>query len=51
MISLSCSPESHAWIRDQETRPCVVISPDELNAHLRTFIVAPLIQHSPFATL
>jgi mRNA interferase MazF len=26
----------------QNTRPCVVVSPDELNAHLRTFIVAPL---------
>ncbi len=26
----------------QETRPCVVVSPDELNTHLRTFIVAPL---------
>jgi mRNA interferase MazF len=26
----------------QKTRPCVVISPDELNTHLRTFIVAPL---------
>lgn len=25
----------------QKTRPCVVVSPDELNAHLRTFIVAP----------
>jgi mRNA interferase MazF len=25
-----------------KTRPCVVVSPDELNAHLRTFIVAPL---------
>lgn len=25
-----------------KTRPCVVISPDELNAHLRTVIVAPL---------
>jgi mRNA interferase MazF len=24
------------------TRPCVVVSPNELNAHLRTFIVAPL---------
>ena len=24
------------------TKPCVVVSPDELNAHLRTFIVAPL---------
>ncbi|MBI2371377.1 MAG: type II toxin-antitoxin system PemK/MazF family toxin [Deltaproteobacteria bacterium] len=26
----------------QKTRPCVVISPDELNAHLRTSIVAPM---------
>ena len=26
----------------QKTRPCVVVSPDELNAHLRTFIVTPL---------
>ena len=26
----------------QKTRPCVVVSPDELNAHLRTFIMAPL---------
>lgn len=26
----------------QKTRPCVIVSPDELNAHLRTFIVAPM---------
>src|SRR3954469_6055731 len=26
----------------QKARPCVVVSPDELNAHLRTVIVAPL---------
>ena len=26
----------------RKTRPCVVVSPDELNAHLRTFIVVPL---------
>jgi mRNA interferase MazF len=26
----------------QRTRPCVVVSPDELNAHLRTVIVAPM---------
>ncbi len=26
----------------QKTRPCVILSPDELNAYLRTFIVAPL---------
>jgi mRNA interferase MazF len=26
----------------QKTRPCVVISPDEMNRHLRTVIVAPM---------
>lgn len=26
----------------QRTRPCVVISPDDMNAHLRTVIVAPM---------
>jgi mRNA interferase MazF len=26
----------------RKTRPCVVISPDEMNRHLRTVIVAPL---------
>ena len=26
----------------RKTRPCVIVSPDELNANLRTFIVAPL---------
>ena len=26
----------------RQTRPCVVVSPDELNAHLHTCIVAPL---------
>jgi mRNA interferase MazF len=26
----------------EKTRPCVVVSPDELNAHLTTFMVAPL---------
>ena len=26
----------------RNTRPCVVISPDELNEHLRTVIVAPM---------
>ena len=26
----------------QKTRPCVIVSPDELNSYLRTFIVAPL---------
>ena len=26
----------------QKTRPCVVVSPDEMNEHLRTVIVAPM---------
>ena len=26
----------------RKTRPCVIVSPDELNAHLRTAIVAPM---------
>lgn len=26
----------------RKRRPCVVVSPNELNAHLRTYIVAPL---------
>ena len=26
----------------QKTRPCVVISPDEMNANLRTIIVVPM---------
>ena len=35
----------------QKTRPCVIVSPDELNSYLRTLIVAPLTtggHHSPF---
>jgi len=26
----------------QKTRPCVVVSPDELNAHMSTCIIAPM---------
>ena len=26
----------------QKTRPCLIISPDEMNKHLRTVIVAPM---------
>ncbi len=26
----------------QKTRPCVIISPDEMNRHIRTVIIAPL---------
>jgi len=34
----------------QRTRPCVVVSPDEMNAHLRTVIVAPMTTGSRPAT-
>ena len=37
---VSLNPTRGSEIR--KMRPCVVISPDELNAHLHTFIVAPL---------
>jgi mRNA interferase MazF len=26
----------------QKTRPCVIVSPDELNEHLRTIVIAPM---------
>ena len=26
----------------QKTRPCLVVSPDEINRHLRTAVIAPL---------
>lgn len=37
---VSLDPTRGSEIR--KTRPCVVVSPDELNLHLRTVIVAPL---------
>ena len=27
---------------DRKTRPCVVISPDEMNRHIETVIIAPM---------
>ena len=40
VLLIHLNPTRGSEIR--KTRPCVVVSPDELNAHLRTFIVAPL---------
>ena len=37
---VTLDPTQGAEIR--KTRPCVVVSPDEMNAHLRTVIVAPM---------
>ena len=32
-----------AWHQvSQKTHPCVVVSPDEMNAHLQTIIIAPM---------
>ena len=31
----------------KKTRPCLVVSPDELNQHLRTVIVAPMTTGGP----
>src|SRR5881396_2559884 len=31
----------------RKTRPCLVVSPDELNHHLRTVIVAPMTSGGP----
>ena len=33
-------PTSGREIR--KTRPCVIVSPDELNAHLQTVVIAPM---------
>ena len=34
-----------------KTRPCVVISPDEMNRHLRTIVIAPMTTRSrPYPT-
>jgi mRNA interferase MazF len=30
----------------KKTRPCVIISPDEMNAHLQTIVVAPITSKS-----
>ncbi len=37
---VALDPTSGAEI--QKTRPCLVISPDEMNVHLRTTIIAPM---------
>jgi mRNA interferase MazF len=37
---VSLDPTQGSEIR--KTRPCLIISPDEMNAHIRTVIVAPM---------
>jgi len=36
------SLDSTAGREIEKTRPCLIVSPDELNAHLSTFLVAPM---------
>jgi mRNA interferase MazF len=38
LVSLDPTPGAEA----QKTRPCLVVSPDESNRHLRTVIIAPM---------
>ena len=40
MFLVALNPTRGSEIR--KTRPCVIVSPDDLNSHLSTFIVAPL---------
>ena len=40
VYGIALNPTVGAEIK--KTRPCVVISPDEMNRHIRTVIVAPL---------
>jgi mRNA interferase MazF len=37
---ISLDPTTGGEIK--KTRPCVIVSPDELNGHLSTFLVAPM---------
>ena len=36
------APDPTTGAEIQKTRPCLVISPDEMNEHLRTVIIAPM---------
>lgn len=40
VVLVSLDPTAGREIR--KTRPCLIVSPDELNRHLGTFIVAPM---------
>jgi len=44
IILVNLDPTIGSEIR--KTRPCVVISPDEMNNHLRTVVIAPMTTRS-----
>jgi mRNA interferase MazF len=49
IVLVNLDPTVGSEIR--KTRPCVIISPNEMNRHLRTLIVAPMTgQSKPYPT-
>jgi mRNA interferase MazF len=44
VILVNLDPTIRSEIR--KTRPCLVISPDEMNRHLKTIVIAPLTTRS-----
>ncbi len=44
IVLVNLDPAMGSEIR--KTRPCVIISPDEMNRHLRTLVVAPVTRQS-----
>lgn len=44
IVLINLDPTVGAEIK--KTRPCVIISPDEMNKHLQTIIVAPMTSQS-----
>ncbi|WP_291197116.1 type II toxin-antitoxin system PemK/MazF family toxin [Dyadobacter sp.] len=36
------SPDPSLGSEIKKTRPCLIVSPDEMNSHLKTVIIAPL---------
>lgn len=40
ILLISLDPSQGAEIK--KTRPCVVVSPDEMNKHIKTIIIAPM---------
>jgi mRNA interferase MazF len=49
VVLVNLDPTVGSEIR--KTRPCVIISPDEMNRHLRTVVIAPMTSKShPYPT-
>jgi len=49
VVLVNLDPTVGSEIR--KTRPCVIVSPDEMNRHLRTVVIAPMTSKShPYPT-